>query len=134
MLKLCLKIWAVANLMVLLVFAAPLLPHGAGLSLLALLYSSLFSLPAIALLYAVLVFLRFAQEGVWFSWAILLLGTALVSFIAYWLFRLFIHDAGNEFNFILPLSFVCGYSAVLLFSTQLHYWFQKFKYQRYENN
>ncbi|HVF97356.1 MAG TPA: hypothetical protein VM871_08555 [Flavisolibacter sp.] len=134
MLKICFKIWAAANLMVLVVFAVPLLPHGAALCFLALLYSSLFSLPAIALLYALLAFLRFAEGSVWFSWTVLLLGTAVISFIAYSLFKLVIQDAADELAFILPLSFICGYSSVLLFSAQLTDWFEKFRYQRYENN
>lgn len=134
MLKLCFKIWAVANLMVFLVVGILLLPHAAALSFLSLLYSSGFSLPAIFLLYALLTFLRFAQGGVWFSWAVLLAGTALISFLTYLLFQLATGEAIGELDFIFPLSFVCGFSSVLFFSSALHYWFEKFRYSRYENN
>lgn len=133
MLKLCVKIWAVANGMVFAVFGVFLLRQGLGAGLFSLLYSALFSLPALLVLYTLLRFLLFAQGSVWFSWAVLLGGTGLASYAAYALFRLTARDL-SELDFLLPLSFVCGYSSVLLFSYPLHHWFEKFYYSRYENS
>ena len=88
MLKLSLKIWAVANLLVLLAVGLLSLPQGLSLVAYAFLYSAVFSLPAVPILYYVLKFLRFARSGLVFSWIVLLLGTAAVSFFAYGLFVL----------------------------------------------
>lgn len=111
-LKLCCKIWAVANGMVFVVFGVFLLRQGIGAGLLSLVYSALYSLPALLVLYALLRFLSFAQGGFWFSWAVLLGGTGLASYAAYSFFQLTTKDVA-ELDFLLPLSFVCGYSSTL---------------------
>ncbi|GAA4744288.1 hypothetical protein [Flavisolibacter ginsenosidimutans] len=134
MLKLCLKIWTVANLFVFVVFALLSFPHKIAMGLYAVCYSALFSLPAILLLYYLLKFLRIAHGGILFSWIVLLLGTAVVSFLSYYLYAHGMHDASGELDFVLPLSFVSGYSAVLFFSSPLHYLFQTFQYGNHEND
>lgn len=134
MLKMSFKIWAAANAMVLLVFALFLPAQNKELSLLALAYSSALSLPAVPVLYWLLTFLRFAQGHVWFSWTVLMTGTAVVPFIAYGLFRLTNTDPAGELGFVLPLGFVCGYSAVLAFCYRLHELFLTFQFARYEND
>lgn len=134
MLKLCFKIWALANLLVFVVCLLLSLPHAFVLGLYALLYSAVFSLPAVPLLFLVLKFLRFARSGIVFSWIVLLLGTAAVSFLAYVLFTLATNEPAEDKGFILPLSFVSGYSAVVFFSPALHYLFQTFQYGHHEND
>ena len=129
MTKLSFKIWGIANLIVLAIFSVALFHAGPGVSLLALLFSCLFSLPAILILNQLLRFLKYIRGSTLFSWMVLLIGTALSSVVPYLLFNLWQHDLSGELNFILPLSFISGYSAVLLFSPALHYLFQKFQYE-----
>ncbi len=134
MLKICFKIWAVANLLVLTAFAFLSFPKGLLLGANAVLYSAPFSLPAIPVFYFLLKFLRFAREGVAFSWVVLLLATSGLSFLAYYLYVLLTHATADELSFALPLSFVSGFSAVLFFSPVLHYLFQTFQYGNHEND
>lgn len=129
--KICFKIWSVANGMVFLLFAVALSGKGMGLPFTALLFSCLFSLPAMAILYFLFCFLRRARGPALFSWIVLLLGTALTAFACYCLFNICYKEVATEMAFILPLSFISGYCAVLLFSPSIHTLFQTF---RYENN
>ena len=130
MIKIAFKIWGAANLIVFLVFAIALFPSRIGVGITALLYSSLFSLPAIAFLYLLLRFLQHVQGPVLFSWLVFFIGTAVSAFVAYYFFHLVFKEIISELNFILPLSFISGYSAVLIFSPALHYLFQTFQYER----
>jgi hypothetical protein len=134
MLKIPFKIWVVANGIVFVIFAVALFPVGTGTGFLALLYSCIFSFPAIGLLYFLLRFLQLAKGPVPFSWVALLLGTGVSAFVPYYLFHLYFKEASGELNFILPLSFISGYSAVLLFSPALHYLFQTFQYEAENEN
>jgi hypothetical protein len=134
MLKLSFKIWAVANLFVFVVFAVFLFPHKAALGLYAVFYSTVFSLPAIFLLYYLLRFLRVARGGLLFSWIVLFLGTSIISFLSYYLYAHSLQQPDDDLDFVLPLSFVSGYSAVLFFSAPLHYLFQTFQYGSHESN
>lgn len=129
MIKLSLKIWGLANGIVFLVFFFSSLPAGLGVGLLALFYSALFSLPAIVLSYFLLAFLRLAQGPVLFSWAVLLVVTALMAYVPYLLCTLWLSPLTGELNFILPLSFISGYSSILLLSPSLHYLFKTFYYE-----
>jgi hypothetical protein len=129
MTKLSFKIWGIANLIVFAIFSIALFHTGIEVGLLAVLFSSLFSLPAILILNLLLRFLKHIRGGILFSWIVLLVGTALSAFVPYSLFNLWQSDLSGELNFVLPLSFISGYSAVLLFSPVLHYLFQTFQYE-----
>lgn len=133
MIRLCLKIWIVANLLVFLLFAISLFPGGFKTGTSAIFYSCLFSSPAIAFLYFLLRLLRYFRGHVLFSWILLLAGTALIAFVSYYLCNLST-ALNEELNFILPLSFVCGFSAVLFLSPSLHYLFQTFQYENEIDN
>lgn len=125
MLKLSVQIWLVANLAVFAVFCLSLVP-GTGFT--ALLYSAVFSLPAILILYWLLRFLRHVREHRWFSWLVLLAGTGAGSLVAFALFRLAFPSLAGEAGFVLPLSLISGYSSVVLFSSSLQSLFLKFQY------
>jgi hypothetical protein len=134
MIKISFKIWAVANVIVCCIFAIALFPGGIGMGLTALLYSCAFSLPVIAFLYFLLRFLQWMKGPVLFSWTLLFLGAGISAFVPYYSFDLFFKEVSGELNFILPLSFISGYSAVLIFSSSLHYLFQTFQYQAENEN
>ncbi|MDB5209156.1 MAG: hypothetical protein JWR72_4231 [Flavisolibacter sp.] len=129
MIKIPFKIWAVANTIVFSIFAIALFPSGIGIGFIVLLYSCIFSLPAILFLYFLLRFLQRIKGPVLFSWVILFLGASASAVVPYFFFHLFYKELSAELNFILPLSFISGYSAVLFFSPALHYLFQTFQYQ-----
>lgn len=131
--KLCFNIWLVANLFVFGVLALLFMQRGLAPAFRSLLYSAAFSLPAVFILYYLLKLLRWLGGGVWFSWSLLLFGASLACFLAYTLFRLTVQDA-SELDFVLPLSFVSGYSSVVFFSPALHYLFLTFQYGNHENN
>ena len=133
MIKIPFKIWAVANAIVFGLFAIALFPSGIGIGFNALLYSCIFSLPAIAFLYFLLRFLQRSKGSVLFSWLILFIGATASAVVPSFFFHLFYRELSGELNFILPLSFISGYSAVLIFSPALHYLFQTFQYQNNES-
>ena len=133
MAKLCFKIWLVANLFVFAVLALLALPRGIAPAFEGLLYSSLCSAPAAFILYYLLRLLRWTRGGVVFSWTALIITTSLVSALAYGLFRVAVRDT-SELDFILPLSFVSGFSSVVFFSPPLHYLFLTFQYANHEND
>ena len=64
-----------------------------------------------------------------FSWLLLLLATGVTAYSSYCLFDHWFGSEWRELNFILPLSLLSGYAAVLLVSPSLHYLFQKFQYE-----
>lgn len=134
MIKIPFKIWGVANGIVFCIFTIALFPYGIGIGFIALLYSCIFSLPVIVFLYFLHRFLQRVKGPTLFSWIILFLGTAFSAFVPYYFFLLFFKDLSGELNFILPLSFISGYSAVLFFSPALHYLFQTFQYQNDHEN
>ncbi len=129
MIKIAFKIWSIANLIVFALFAFALFPQGFKIGLEAVLFSSLFSLPAILIIYLFLQGLHLIQGRVLFSWVILLIGTAFTAFACYSLFNFCSGSEWRELNFILPLGLVSGYSAVLILSPSLHDLFLKFQYQ-----
>lgn len=129
MIKISFKIWSVSNLIVFALFAFALFPQGFEIGLRAVLFSSLFSLPAILIIYLFLQVLHLIQGRMFFSWVILLFGTALTAFVSYSLFNLWSGSEWSELNFILPLSLISGYSAVMILSPSLHNLFLKFQHQ-----
>ena len=129
MLKLSFKIWSLANLVVFLVFAISLFPNGFKEGFTALFYSSLFSFPATIILYLFLVLLETIRTRIFFNWIILLTATGLTAYAAFLLFQFWFAEDAEELNFILPLSMVSAYAAVLFVSPSLNYLFQKFQYE-----
>ena len=129
MLKLSCKIWMLANLVVFLVFVISLFPQGFKPAAQALMYSSLFSLPAIFIIYLLLRLLKFLHSTTAFSWMVFLLATGLTAYCSFYLFNLLLGNEWKELNFLLPLSLLSGYAAVLFLSPALHYLFQKFQYE-----
>src|SRR5215203_4893662 len=129
MFKLSFKIWILANLTVFLIFALSLFPNGFQPGLQAIMFSSLFSLPAIIVIYLFLRFLKLVHGNIIFSWLALLMATGLTAYSSYWLFNHWFGSEWFELDFILPLSLLSGYAAVLLVSPSLHYLFQKFQYE-----
>jgi len=134
MLKISFKIWCIANVVVFSVFVISLFPGGFSIGFLALVFSCIFSLPAIACLYFLLWVLRYMHGNILFSWIVLLSGTAVTAFVSYYLFSLWSTETSGELNFILPLSLVSGFSAVLFLSPSLHYLLQKFQYESENDN
>ncbi|HZH63253.1 MAG TPA: hypothetical protein VEY10_00085 [Flavisolibacter sp.] len=134
MIKIPFKIWAAANAMVFCIFAIALFPLGIGVGFTALLYSGILSLPAILLLYCLLRFLQHVKGPVLFSWLILFLGATASAVVPYFFFQLLYKELSGELSFILPLSIISGYSAVLLFAPALHYLFLTFQYQAENEN
>lgn len=134
MLTMSFKIWGIANLIVFAIFAIALFPDGWTIGLLAVFFSALFSLPAVIIIYLFLQVLHRIRGTVLFSWAIFLFATAVTAFAAYALFNLWSGGKWHELDFILPLSLISGYSAVLLFSSSLHYLFLTFQYQNDNEN
>lgn len=129
MLKLSFKIWLSANTIIFLVFVLSLFPQGFLPGLQALMFSSLFSLPAILIIYLLLQLLKFLQGNTIFSWIVILLFTGLTAYTSYYLFNRFFGSEWEELNFLLPLSLLSGYASVLFLSPVLHYLFQKFQYE-----
>ena len=129
MFKLSFKIWILANLVIFFIFVISLFPNGFGPGWQAVLFSSLFSLPAIPVIYLFLRVLKRVHGHVIFSWLLLLLATGFMAYASYWLFDHWFGSDWRELNFILPLSLLSGYAAVLFFSPSLHYLFQKFQYE-----
>ena len=129
MFKLSFKIWILANLVIFSIFVVSLFPNGFQPAFQAIIFSSLFSLPAILVIYLFLGFLKLVHGNIIFSWLMLLLATGLTAFASYCLFDYWFGSEWNELNFILPLSLLSGYAAVLFFSPSLHYLFQKFQYE-----
>lgn len=129
MLKLGFKIGALANLAVFLVFAISLFPTGFSYGLNAVLYSSLFSSPAIIIINLLLLLLEKLRGRILFNWIVFLLSTGLTAYVSFFLFRLWFKEDMTELNFILPLCMVSGYAAVVFVSPRLHYHFEKFQYE-----
>ena len=126
MFKLSFKIWLLANLVVFLIFAISLFPNGFQAGLHAVMFSSLFSLPAILVVYLFLRFLKLVHGNIIFSWIVLLIATGLTAYASHILFD---HWFGSEWRELLPLSLVSGYAAVLFVSPSLNYLFEKFQYE-----
>ena len=129
MFKLSFKIWFLANLVVFLLFTISLFPNGFQPGLQAITFSSLFSLPAILVIYLFLQFLKLIHGNIIFSWIVLLIATGCTAYASYCLFDHWFGSEWRELNFILPLSLLSGYAAVLFVSPSLHYLFQKFQYE-----
>lgn len=129
MLKLSFKIWMLANLVVFLVFVISLFPNGFSYGLNALMYSSLFSSPAIIIINLLLLLLENLRGRILFNWIVFLLTTGLTAYASFFLFRLWFKEDLNELNFILPLCLVSGYAAVVFVSSHIHNLFEKFQYE-----
>ena len=129
MLKLSFKIWMLANLVVFLVFAISLFPNGFSYGFNALVYSSLFSSPAIIIINLLLLLLEHLKGKIVFNWIVFLFATGLSAYTSFFLFQLWFKENLSELNFILPLCMVSGYAAVVFVSPRIHYYFEKFQYE-----
>lgn len=128
MLKISLKIWILANLVVFALFVLSFIPRGFELGLKAMAFSSLLSAPAILLLYFLLRLLKALRSTVLLSWFSLMVSTGAIAFLSYQLCFHWIGVEENDLAFILALAFVSAYTAVLACSASLHYFFQKIQY------
>ena len=125
MIKLSLKIWSLANLTL---FAVLLVATNAAAAFQVLVFSLLFSLPALLLLYLLLEGLHFIQAAVRFYWLMLLLGTAAIAVVPCLLLNVWLHDADVGLDLLLPLAAVSAYAGVVFVSPSLHELFISLRY------
>lgn len=125
MIKLSLKIWSFANLTLATVF---LVATNATAAFQVLVFSLLFSLPALLLLYLLLEGLHFIQASVRFYWLMLLLGTAAIAIVPCLLLNAWLHDADLTLDLLLPLAAISAYAGVFFVSPSLHQLFTNLRY------
>jgi len=106
------RIYLTANLIIYLFFACTFFPEGLAVGFLAVLYSIVFSLPALIVLWMCFNVIGRRKPNIFFSWILLLLSVAIGAFMAM-LFSTVAVD--NTFSNVLSnLSFAAAFCGTLL--------------------